>query len=220
MYRKIEDITLRDKKLGLYLKLGILLLFITLTFTVTYYYSFTYIIPIALMLLFKVSPSKIYKVTLVFITCLLTPSILTYGLINGVFYLLDIVLSETNKLLLSFTSTALMLLTICFIKGLNRTAKKILYLLINEKRTDMYGDYRLLNYLLNVSIIRIFYYTTYFIYSVTITYFTLFHINDGNFKLLSSFSYSFTMFFAYDRVLRELWFYDPKHFIKIIKKEA
>lgn len=220
MYRKIEDITLRDKKLGMYLKLGILLLFVTLTFTVTYYYCFTYIIPIVLMLLFKVSPSKIYKVTLIFITCLLTPSLLTYGLINGLFYLFDIVLSETNKLLLCFTSTALMLLTICFIKGLNRSAKKILFLLINEKRSDMYADYRLLDYLLNVSTIRVFYYTSYFFYSVVITYFTLFHITDGNFKLLSSFSYSFTMFFAYDRVLRELWFYDPKHFIKIIKKEA
>lgn len=219
MYKKIEDLDLKNKKLGLYLKVGVLLMFIILTFTVTFYYCFTYIIPIILMLIFKVSPSKIYKVTLIFIACLMMPSLLTYGFISLVFYIFDITLSTPNQLLLCFTSTALILLTICFIKQLNKLTKRGLFLLINEQESDKYSDFRLLNLLVDVSTIRIFYYTTYFIYSVVITYLTLFHVEDGSFKLLSSFSYSFTMFFAYDRVLRELWFYDPKHFIKIIKKE-
>lgn len=216
----IHKIDLRNSNLGLYLKISIICLFIVLSFTVTFYYSFTYIVPILLMLFFKVDPSRIYKITLVFITCLIIPSLLSLGILNILSYFTDTIITISHRLLLCFTFSSIVLLNVCIIKVFNKTVKTFLLILINEKDEDIFSDIRMLHLLFDVRTIRVFYYITYFIYSIVISYITLFYIGVYNFKQITAFSYSFTMFFAYDRILKELAFYDYRNLLKLIKKGA
>ena len=89
--------------------------------------------------------------------------------------------------------------------------------IINDKDSNRRLDIRLLHTILNEKTIRVFYYFTYFIYAFTIVYVNMISNEVYDTKQFTTFSYSFTIFFAYDRMLKELKGFNYENILTILK---